>query len=94
MHRLENRLSRLERTASPADSLCVIVRRFVGASNGHPDDLAPLYGYGMKGTNQARTIRHPGETDEELEERAETAARRNSAPGCVILLEELRGDAA
>ena len=94
MHRLENRLSKLERTATPADSLCVIVLRFVGATNGQPDALAPLYGYGTIGANRAQTIRHPGETDEELEQRAETAARRNSAPGCVILLEELRGDAA
>ena len=86
MKGLGSRIARLERVAGIQDDvLCVIVRSFVGGE---------LRGYRTCGRTtgyaSVEAIREPGESDAELEERAEAEAKAASPRGGMIVLHELR----
>lgn len=83
MNKLEARITKLEEAAGMRDDvLCVIVRRFAGGE---------LCGYcsASYGHESIETIRYPGESEDELLERAKAKTILQNG---MILLRELRDE--
>jgi hypothetical protein len=72
MNPLIRRLERLEQMAGGQDSLSVIFVGFIDAKDGRPvDNVGRLIGYESRDGTQFRIMRKPGESDDELQARAE-----------------------
>lgn len=87
---LEARVSKLEEQIRPPEQLTVILVRFPKADNGRlATDQGTLIGYESGGYREPTitTARRPGESDDDLIERAKLAANQF---GHVIVLRELR----
>ena len=70
MQKLENRISALEATNAPVNNM-TIIRRFV-SPGGCDGEI-----YRLRDNNGALWMRHPGETEQELMDRAFLEVRRN-----------------